>query len=164
MYAAGCGGEQRPVGGFLRVAEMIRQQLYIEKYDWVVYIYYAVDAYYIEEIMTQLYRIDCPFEFMRQAYENMSANKLNQGLTYSNYGRRETVMVIGLASSPAQYENSIQHELRHLVDNMVEALNLKPGEPPGYLTGEVAMRMHPATKLLTCECECCKKRLKSMID
>lgn len=142
---------------------MIRQQLYIERYDWVVYIYYAVDAYYIEEIMMQLQSIDCPREYMMQAYENMSANKLNQGLTYSNFRTRKSVMVIGLASSPAQYENSIQHELRHLIDNMVEALNLKPGEPPGYLTGETAMMMHPVTKLLTCECECCKRKIKNIV-
>lgn len=143
---------------------MIRQQLYIEKYDWWVYVYYAVDAYYINEIMWMLYRIKCPQEFMWQAWENMSANRLNQGLTYSNYRRRETVMVIGLASSPAEYENSIQHELRHLVDNIVEALNLRPGEPPGYLTGETAMMMHPVTKLLTCECDCCKKKIREMCD
>lgn len=141
---------------------MIRQQLYIERYDWRVYVYYAVDAYYIDEIMWMLYRIECPREFMLQAWENMSANRLNQGLTYSNYRRRETVMVIGLASSPAEYENSIQHELRHLVDNMVEALNLRPGEPPGYLTGETAMMMHPVTKLLTCECDCCRKKIRAM--
>lgn len=141
---------------------MIRQRLYIERYAWIVYIYYAVDAYYIDEIIAQLYRIGCPYEFMVQAYENMSTNKLNQGLTYSNYRKRETVMVIGLASSAAQYENSIQHELRHLVDNIVEALSLKPGEPPGYLTGEVAMMMHPMTKLLTCECGCCKKKLNKL--
>lgn len=141
---------------------MIRQQLYIDRYDWKVYVYYAVDAYYIEEIMWMLYCIECPREFMMQAWENMSANRLNQGLTYSNYRRRETVMVIGLASSPAEYENSIQHELRHLVDNMVEALGLKPGEPPGYLTGETAMMMHPVTKLLTCECDCCKRKIRGM--
>lgn len=143
---------------------MIRQNLYIEKYDWYVYIYYAVDDYYIEEIMWMLYRIDCPYRFMQQAWDNMSANKLNQGLTYSNYKRRETVMVIGRASSAAEYENSIQHELRHLVDNMVEALNLKPGEPPGYLAGETAMMMHPITKLLTCECENCKSKLMMRLN
>jgi hypothetical protein len=143
---------------------MIRQNVYIEKYDWLVHIYYAVDAYYIEEILWKLYDIGCPRVFMWRAYENMSANKLNQGLTYSNPTRRETVMVIGLASSPAEYENSIQHELRHLVDNIVDALNLKPGEPPGYLTGETAMLMHPVTKLLTCECECCKKKLRDEVD
>lgn len=111
-----------------------------------------------------LYRIDCPREFMRQAWENMSANKLNQGLTYSNYKRRETVMVIGLASSAAEYENSIHHELRHLVDNMVEALNIKQGEPPGYLTGETAMMMFPITKLLTCDCENCKSKLMMLLN
>lgn len=142
---------------------MIRQQLYIERYDWIVYVYYAVDTYYIDEIMMQLYRINCPQEFMWQAWKKMSANKLNQGLTYSNFRTRETVMVIGLASSPAEYENSIQHELRHLVDNMVKALDIPPGEPPGYLTGETAMMMHPVTKLLTCECGCCKRKIKNMV-
>lgn len=142
---------------------MIRQEVYIERYDWVVHVYYAVDAYYINEIMGRLLEIDCPNKFLQQAYDNMRANKLNRGLTYSNYRRRETVMVIGLASSPAEYENSIQHELRHLVDNIVDAIGLEPGEPPGYLTGETAMLMHPVTKLLTCECECCKKKIREWI-
>lgn len=142
---------------------MIRQNIYIEKYEWRVYVYYAVDAYYIDEIIYRLRSIGCPYDFLVQAYEKMKANRLNEGLTYSNYKRRETVMVIGLASSPAQYENSIQHELRHLVDNMVEALNLPKGEPPGYLTGETAMKMHPVTKLLTCECSCCKRKVKGLI-
>lgn len=143
---------------------MIRQTLYIEKYNWIVYAYYAVDGYYIEEIMEQLYSIGCRGNFLMKAYENMSQNRLNQGLTYSNGKRRRSVLVVGLASSPEEYENSIQHELRHLVDNISDALGLEPGEPPGYLTGETAMQMHPVTKLLTCECECCKEKLKELIN
>ena len=43
---------------------MIRQTLYIEKYNWIVYAYYVVDGYYIEEIMEQLYSIGCRGDFL----------------------------------------------------------------------------------------------------
>jgi hypothetical protein len=38
---------------------MIAQVIYLKEYDWLVKVYYAVDQYYKEEILSELYSIDC---------------------------------------------------------------------------------------------------------
>ena len=53
---------------------MIRQQFDINKYDWKVEVYYAVDCYYTDEIMGRLYDIGCRGDDLRTAYENLSAS------------------------------------------------------------------------------------------
>ena len=132
---------------------MIRQELYIDKYKWRLHIYYAVTEYYVSEIMELLYSVGCDGEFARNAYENMMSGKLDHGLTYSNYGLRETVMVIGLSSSPAEYADSIVHELWHFGMHASEALGLDvSGEPPAYLVGHTMRSMHPVAGKFICGC------------
>ena len=38
---------------------MIRQTFYMDRYDWTVYAYYAVDDYYTDEIVELLYDVGC---------------------------------------------------------------------------------------------------------
>lgn len=130
---------------------MIRQEIYIPKYDWTVLVFYAVKCYYLYDIMKELQRIGCSDENMRRAYENISACRLDTGLTYSNPEKKASVVVIGLASSAEEYENSIVHEREHLVQQIAEAYDLDPlGEEVCYLSGELARDMHPVSSVLTC--------------
>lgn len=132
---------------------MIRQELYIRKYDWSLHIYYAVTRYRVGEIMERLYDIGCNEEFAGRAYKNMVSGKLNHGLTYSNYGKRETVMVVGLASSAAEYADSIVHELFHLTEHIAEASGIVfSGERPAYLIGDVMRSMHGVAGRFICGC------------
>lgn len=139
---------------------MIRQRFILEKYDWLVWVYYAVDDYYVDEILERLESIGCNHSFLRDAESNMSNGKMNTGLTYSNLKARMTVMVIGLADSTEEYENSIAHEKKHLEAHITKRFGLSPyGEEVAYLVGDISHKMHPITKKLTCEC--CIKKLKS---
>lgn len=54
-------------------------------------VYYAVDTYYTEEILDNMHSIGCDGDMLRTAYENISSGNLNTGVTYSNFGTRETV-------------------------------------------------------------------------
>ena len=54
---------------------MIRQRFVLEEYGWNVYVYYAVDTYYVDEIMDRMHSIGCSGEMLRTAYESMSAGK-----------------------------------------------------------------------------------------
>lgn len=38
---------------------MIRQTIYIDKYDWIVHAYFYVSEYYTDEIMEQLWELGC---------------------------------------------------------------------------------------------------------
>lgn len=133
---------------------MIRQRLFVERYGWTLHVYYAVRSFFVDEIMDALRVIDCPKAFLREAYDNLSAGRV-KALTYSNYRRRETVMVIGLASSPREYANSIVHELWHFAVHVSLALGLDmEGEEPAYLIGDTMSEMMAAARELLCECSC----------
>lgn len=132
---------------------MIRQRIYIEEYDILVHAYYAVTQYYTEEILDRLYEIGCRGHKLVKAEENISANKLDTGLTYYSSRYREAVLVIGLTSSAAELFNSLMHELSHLTAFIAKDEDLSfTGERIAYLEGELARDIFPKIQHLLCDC------------
>lgn len=137
---------------------MIRQRFVIDRYDWEVTVFYAVDCYYVTEIIAEMKRIGCSRDKLRIAYENIAACKLDTGVTYSNYRSRQTIMVIGLTSSAKEFMNSLDHERKHLEAHIAKALHINPwGEEICYLSGEIGERMFPVAKKFLCDR--CRKKL-----
>ena len=131
---------------------MIRQEIYIPKYDWRVRIYYAVTTYWAGRILSDMERIGCGDIELAKAVRNLEAGNLNTGLTYSNFQTGETVMVISLTSSPEEFLNSWEHEKKHLARHIEQAYGIDPfGEEAAYLEGEIAQRMFPVAKRFICE-------------
>lgn len=128
----------------------------IARYDWHVTVYYAVTCYYAERIVDDLRRIECPDNIVERVRDNLAARKLDSGFTYSNPRLRSSVMVVGLASSQAEFFNSFTHELRHLVDDIAAASMIAlSGERVAYLTGEAAMMCLPDVHdFICCQCGC----------
>ena len=132
---------------------MIRQDIYLRRYRWHVVVYYAVTRMYCDEIMDDLRSIGCRGKNLRVAYNNLSEGKVDTGLTYSNYDRRETVMVIASTSTPAQFLNSYDHERKHLEAHIADAYGLDPwGEEVAYLCGEIGQLLYPISQRFMCEC------------
>lgn len=137
---------------------MIRQRFRLENYGWVVTVYYAVHGYYPDDILDELRRIGIRGDKLETAEQNLKKGGINSGLTYVNNG--EAVCVIGIASSAAQYMNSIVHEVMHLCKFIGRAEGLDPyGEEICYIGGEIAQKMWPKSKMLTSECGCYTKRI-----
>lgn len=114
------------------------RDLYIESCNWHVRVFIASTCYYTDEICRSLSLIKCPPHILSLARENMEQCKQNTGLTYSNPQMRKSVLVIALASSPAQFLNSLSHELRHLTDHILKEMGYEiGGEPIAYLTGDI---------------------------
>ena len=131
---------------------MIRQEIYIPKYDWRVRIYYAVTTYWAVRILSDMERIGCRSVELAKAWRNLRSGDLNTGLTYSNFQTGETVMVISLTSSPEEFLNSWEHEKKHLARHIEQAYGIDPfGEEAAYLEGEIAQRMFPVAKRFICE-------------
>ena len=132
---------------------MIRQRFHIDRYYWNVTAYYAVTGYHFNEIMSNLRRIGCEGEDIQSACENLKANKLNSGLTYSNYMMRETVIVVALASSAEQFHRALMHEIRHLQSHIATAYNIdEKSEEVCYLLDDIVGEIHKVTAPLICEC------------
>lgn len=141
---------------------MIRQSFHLDRFDWKITIFYAVHGYYVEDIMDELKRIGIRGKKLAKAEENLSSGEINSGLTYVNKG--EAICVIGLASSAAEYMNSIVHEVLHLCNFIGRAEGLDPyGEEVCYIGGEIAQKMWPKTKMLTSECGCYTKRIDKVL-
>lgn len=128
--------------------------LTIYKYRWKVRLYFAVTDYYINDILESLYSIECPERIMRRVEEKMSARQLDTGFTYSNPRLRQSVMVVGLTSSPAEFLDSLEHEIRHLVDDIAKEAGLEmAGESVAYLTGDTNRSLWPYIHEFIC-CKC----------
>ena len=143
---------------------MIIRDIYIEQYRWHVHCYFAVNKYYTEEILDMLESLGCSYSVYDRVAVKMEQNDLNTGFTYSNKSARETLMVIGKASSNAEYINSISHELRHLCDDIASVTNMQTsGEEVAYLTGDVASQIADVIQVLVCNCvNCLEKRYKKI--
>lgn len=141
---------------------MIKQRFRLDKYDWVITVFYAVHGYYPDDILYELRRIGISGKKLEQAEMNLFAGEINSGLTYVNKG--EAICVIGLASSAAEYMNSIVHEVMHLCKFIGKAEGLDPyGEEVCYIGGEIAQKMWPKSKLLTSECGCYTNRIDKVL-
>lgn len=89
----------------------------------------------------------------------LRTGEYNTGLTYSNRKCQCSVVVIGLTTSPEQFQNTFDHEKGHLAMHIGNALDIDVfGEEYQYLTGAIGQKMFKIAKRFLCEH--CRKELK----
>ena len=131
---------------------MIVQDIYLEDYDWSVRVYYAVNEYYISNILVDLIDIDCDKEAYFNIKRLMEMRKNNIGFTYSNIEERASLVLIGITDSADEFQDTYDHEKGHLVMHISRALGIDPySEEYQYLAGEVGKRMFVKAKKLLCD-------------
>ena len=129
---------------------MIRQDVYLERWDWYVIVYYAVDTYYMDEILEELEMIGCTYA--DEIEEDLTQHPYNNGLTYSNMRRRISIVVIGLTETPDEFQNTYDHEKGHLAMHIAEEDRMDVfGEEFQYLAGEIGKQTFPIAKRFMCE-------------
>lgn len=135
--------------------EMRLRRLYIEKYDWEVTVFYAVTCYHVDRIMQAMLPLDPSEDILQRIHSNLTKCSMDTGFTYSSKNLCSTVMVIGLHSSPAQFLNSLEHEMRHLVDDIAGHFELDMGgEEVAYLTGDINEQIIRDVQHFICQCSC----------
>lgn len=138
---------------------MIVQNFYLENWDWYVTVFYAVDTYYLDDILGALEEIGCSERGIKKAEDAFGNGAYNTGLTYSNLKGRCSVIVIGLTSSTSEFQNTFDHEKGHLAMHICETDEIDPfSEEYQYLTGEIGKAMFPIAKNFLCVH--CRARLK----
>jgi hypothetical protein len=131
---------------------MIVQKIYLKDWDWDVTVYYAVDSYYIDEIIDEMINIGCRRKDVQTAKDLLSNGSYNIGLTYSNYIEQRSIVVIGLTSTPDEFQNTFDHEKGHLAMHIGKALDIDIfGEEYQYLTGKIGQSMFKVAKGFMCE-------------
>lgn len=115
-------------------------------------IYYAVTSYHVDEILDQLENTDCREEELVEIEDLLLHNQYNIGFTYSNFRNKCSVIVIGLTSSPDEFQNTFDHEKGHLAMHICSAYEIDPfGEEYQYLTGEIGQKMFKIARRFLCE-------------
>ena len=131
---------------------MLVQDIYLEDWDWFVKVFYAVDTYYVDDILGELECIGCSGYELARAEEVLMSGDYNLGLTYSNLLGRCSVMVIGLTSSPAEFQNTWDHEKGHLAMHISGQDGIDVfSEEFEYLVGEIGEQMFYVAKNFLCE-------------
>lgn len=138
---------------------MIIQDIYLQRWDWSIKVFYAIDTYYIDHILGELECIGCTESDLKQAEKCLKGE--NTGLTYSNLRYKCSIVVIGITSSPAEFQNTFDHEKSHLAMHISEALDIDLfKEEYEYLIGEIGQAMFPVAKRFLCEH--CRKDMKKV--
>jgi len=137
---------------------MIIQDIYLEPYDWTIRVYYAVDEYYIINILIDLIDLECDEDVFFKVKSLMETHKKNVGFTYTNADKRKSLILIGITTDASEFQNTYDHEKGHLAMHISNALGINPfSEEYQYLTGEIGKQMFKeAQKLL---CDDCRKHL-----
>lgn len=131
---------------------MIVQDIYLDNYDWKIRVYYAVDDYYVEDIVTDLVKLQSSDRVISETRNFMYQKKYNIGFTYSNLDKRESLVIIGITSSADEFQNTFDHEKGHLAMHISRELNIDPfSEEFQYLTGEIGKAMFRYAKLFMCD-------------
>lgn len=128
------------------------QDITLIKWDWRVRVFYVIDLIPIDFITEELYGIGCDKQDIDDAINVLGNNEDNRGITFSNDNERESIIVIGETSCPAQFSNSFDHEKLHLTMHIARVDNIDPfSEELAYLAGEIGFQTFPVAKRFLCE-------------
>lgn len=118
---------------------------------WDILFLFSFDAYDMERIYDALVWADAPDSIIQQVSENVSADVLNEGFTYSNPSLRRTIFAIGRASSGPEVLDSVVHEIIHICQHVAIEDGIDPfGEPFAYLGGHISREISD----IVCELSC----------
>lgn len=138
---------------------ILAQEFTLTKWDWRVRVFYVVDLIPIDFIIEELYGIGCSEKDVQSAIYVLDSGDDNRGITFSNDRKRESIIVIGETTCPAQFSNSFDHEKLHLTMHIARVDNIDPfGEELAYLAGEIGLQTFPIAKRFLCEH--CREDLK----
>ena len=138
---------------------LLGQEFTLKQWDWRVRVFYVVDLIPIDFIIEELYGIGCSKEDVQSAIYVLDSGDDNRGITFSNDQKRESIIVIGETTCPAQFSNSFDHEKLHLAMHIARTDDIDPfSEELAYLVGEIGLQTFPVAKRFLCEH--CREEMK----
>lgn len=130
---------------------MVRQTLYIPKYDWDVVVFYESDYCDAPDILKEMDEIGIDEYTFIRAKANLRKGRVDTGLTFTNAKEHTSMIVLSATSSKAEFANTWFHEVFHCAVHIAQACGLDyEGEAIAYVGGELARDMQPVAARLMC--------------
>lgn len=134
------------------LAMMLGQEFVLKDWNWKVRVFYIVDLIPIDFIIEELEGIGCSKEDIDLAVAVLDSEDENKGITFSNFNDRESIIVIGETSCPAEFAHSYDHEKLHLAMHIARIDGIDPfSEELAYLAGDISFNMFKVAKMFLCE-------------
>lgn len=131
----------------------------MEDWNWHVKVFYVVDLIPIDYIILELEDLGCNEQDIESAIDVLGSGDNNRGITFSNDKTRQSVIVIGETSCPAEFSHSFDHEKLHLAMHIARVNEIDPfSEELAYLAGDIGFKTFPIAKHFLCEH--CRENLK----
>lgn len=126
---------------------MIIHVFRLNEYDWDIYAYYGVDSAYQDIIINQLKDMGCTEDQIEKSIKIIGSFSENTGFTYSNYSRKESVVVVSKCESSEDFMNTLVHEARHLQQHIQEVYDIPDtSERVYHLMGKLVQLMYNKSK------------------
>lgn len=110
---------------------------------WCVDIFYDARPRNADEILDALWDLGCEQRYLYKAERLLRSGVANEGLTYSNKQRHQTLIVITRASSIGEFISTAIHEVDHMVDHISQYYNIPyDSEGNSYLIGDIAKTIY----------------------
>ena len=104
---------------------------------WRVDFLFCTDGYRSEEILSLLSYMEASDDVLSLTEDIINSDILNTGFTYSNPNIYRALVVIGPASSGAEFIDTFSHEIHHLAVAIASSLGVDlDSETPAYIAGD----------------------------
>ena len=121
---------------------MMRREIYLPKHEWSIVCFIGYHPHDADEICHALSDIGCNGNPLSEAYEHLTKESKDRGLTYSNLSERRSVLAIGECESDDSIINTIGHELLHVVSHICEQDGIDMlSEEPCYIMGSLCEQL-----------------------
>ena len=131
---------------------MVTQIVYLEKYDWLIKVFYEVTSDDTDIILKELDDIDCPTEIYYSAAEMLEGGYFDTGFTYTSSFYQVSFIIMMQSSCADEFQNTFDHEKGHAAHHIASELGLdKAGEEIQYLQGEIGKEMFKVAKRFMCD-------------
>lgn len=131
---------------------LLAQEFYLYDFYWNVKCFYVVDTIPIDFVLNELEKIGCNKADLEIAELVLNDNTDNKGMTYSSIDNRESIIIIGKTSCPAEFQHTYDHEKIHLAMHIAKYFDIDPySEELAYLVGDIGLEMFPIAKKFLCE-------------
>lgn len=98
---------------------------------------FCTDGYRSEEILSLLSYMEASDDVLSLTEDIINSDILNTGFTYSNPNIYRALVVIGPASSGAEFIDTFSHEIHHLAVAIASSLGVDlDSETPAYIAGD----------------------------
>lgn len=118
---------------------------------WSCVFGFVINGYDAKALHLHLRECDAPQSVVERVSRNVYIDAEDTGFTYSNPDLRRSLVVIGRASSGAEFLNTFIHEVQHLTEDISRGLGLSMGEGTAYLSGDIAFGLADIVCRLACD-------------